>query len=58
MKTLLLSLALLAVAIVIMGVNALFRRGRNFPSGHSHDLARIPERQRLLRKEIADKKNK
>lgn len=52
MKTLLLSLALLAVAVILMGVNVLFRKGRSFPSGHAHDLADIPRRQETLRREI------
>ena len=49
MKTLLLALALVAVAIVLLGVNALFRPHKGFPQGHAHDLAGIERRRRQLR---------
>lgn len=38
MKTLVLSIALLLVAIVLMGVKVLFVRGGRFPRGHAHDV--------------------
>ncbi len=49
MKILLLSLAIVALAILLLGVNALFRPKKGFPSGHAHDLADIPRRQAHLR---------
>ena len=49
MKTLLLSLAIVALAILLLGVNALFRPKKGFPSGHAHDLDDIPRRQAHLR---------
>lgn len=58
MKTILLSLALIAVAIVLLGVNALFRPRKGFPTGHSHDLARVPQRQRELRDAMRHNKKK
>lgn len=48
MKTLLLSLALVALAILLPGVNALFRPKKGFPSGHAHDLAAISRRRESL----------
>lgn len=58
MKTILLSLALIAAAIVLLGVNALFRPRKGFPTGHSHDLAHVPERQRQLREAMRRDKKK
>lgn len=56
MKTLLLSLAIVALAILLLGINALFRPKKGFPSGHAHDLADIPRRQARLRKARQTKK--
>ena len=49
MKALLLSLAIVALAILLLGINALFRPKKGFPSGHTHDLTDIPRRQADLR---------
>ncbi len=38
MKLLIVTIALLAVAILLMGFRALFVKGGKFPSGHVHDL--------------------
>lgn len=44
MKTILVTVvsvvALLAIAVALLGVKALFVKGGSFPSGHVHDLAR------------------
>ncbi|MCM1162747.1 MAG: hypothetical protein NC339_00600 [Muribaculaceae bacterium] len=34
----LLSVVLLGIAVVLMGVKALFVKGGKFPSGHAHDI--------------------
>lgn len=38
MKIALVTIALLAVAVCLLGVKALFVKGGKFPSGHVHDL--------------------
>lgn len=50
-KTLLLTIVLLAAAIVLLGVKVLFVKGSKFPSGHAHDIAAMSRRKRS-----ADKK--
>lgn len=50
MKTIILTVALIAIAVILLGINALFRPHKGFPSGHSHELADIPRRQRQLRR--------
>ncbi|MCH5347269.1 MAG: hypothetical protein J1E63_09175 [Muribaculaceae bacterium] len=37
LKTILLTIALLAIAFVGLGVKVLFIKGAKFPSGHAHD---------------------
>lgn len=37
-KTIAITSILIAIAIVAMGVKALFVRGGKFPSGHAHDI--------------------
>ncbi len=37
MKTVLLTIALVAVCVVLLGVKVLFIKGSRFPSGHVHD---------------------
>ncbi|MDE6283688.1 MAG: hypothetical protein K2L97_06840 [Muribaculaceae bacterium] len=58
MKTLLLTgisvVALLAAAIALMGVKALFVKGGEFPSGHVHDL---PRRRRHALARLKNKQN-
>ncbi len=58
MKTLLLTgisvVALLAAAIALMGVKALFVKGGEFPSGHVHDL---PRRRRQALARLKNKQN-
>ncbi len=44
--TIILTIALLALAIVLMGVKALFVKGGRFPQAHSHELRDIARRQR------------
>ncbi len=38
MKTLLLTLVLVALAIILLGVKVLFVKNGKFPSGHVHDI--------------------
>ncbi|MDE6321632.1 MAG: hypothetical protein K2L93_04965 [Muribaculaceae bacterium] len=49
-KTLLLTLVLLAVAIVLLGVKVLFVNGSKFPSGHAHDVMNRGKRSTHIRK--------
>ncbi|MBD5259332.1 MAG: hypothetical protein HDR89_03905 [Bacteroides sp.] len=44
MKILLLTFVLLAVAIILLGVKALFVKGGRFPSGHVRDSAPLRRR--------------
>lgn len=37
MKLVLLSIAFVALAVVLLGVKVFFVRGGKFPSGHAHD---------------------
>ncbi len=53
--TILLTVALLAAAVVLMGVKALFVKGGRFPRGHSHELRDIPRRQRALRDSLSSR---
>lgn len=57
MKTLLVTavavVCLLAVAVLLLGVKALFVKGGKFPSGHAHDL---PRRQRLAREALEQRR--
>ncbi|MDE6324345.1 MAG: hypothetical protein K2L85_09475 [Paramuribaculum sp.] len=41
MKTLFLTLVLLAAAFVLLGVKVLFVKNGKFPSGHAHDLPQL-----------------
>lgn len=41
MKLLLITIALVAVAVVLLGVKVLFVKGGKFPSGHAHDLPQL-----------------
>lgn len=47
--TILSAAALLALAVVLMGVKALFVKGGGFPQAHSHELRDIPRRRKALR---------
>ncbi len=47
--TILLAIALLALAVVLLGVKALFVKGGRFPQAHSHELRDIPRRRKALR---------
>lgn len=38
LKVVILSISLIAVAIVLLGVKVLFVKGGKFPSGHAHDI--------------------
>jgi len=40
-KLLLISIALIAVAVVLLGVKVFFVKGGKFPSGHAHDLKNL-----------------
>lgn len=52
--TVLITVALLALAVVLMGVKALFVRGGRFPQAHSHELRDMPRRQKALREKLRD----
>lgn len=41
MKLVILSIILLAIALLLMGVKVLFVKGGKFPSGHVHDIAAL-----------------
>jgi len=38
MKLILITIGLIAVAVVLLGVKVLFVKGGEFPSGHAHNL--------------------
>ncbi|MBD5225637.1 MAG: hypothetical protein HDS68_06710 [Bacteroidales bacterium] len=44
MKAALATIILLAAAVLLMGVKALFVKGGRFPSGHVHDLPGLQKR--------------
>ncbi|MDE6270711.1 MAG: hypothetical protein K2M12_07680 [Muribaculaceae bacterium] len=44
MKVILLSVAVLAVSVVLLGVKVLFVRGGRFPSGHVHSSPELRRR--------------
>lgn len=44
MKLLVLTIALLALAVVLLGVKVLFVKGGRFPSGHVRDVAALRSR--------------
>lgn len=44
MKVILLSVALVAVCVVLLGVKVLFVRGSRFPSGHVHSSPELRRR--------------
>lgn len=46
MKLVAISIALLALAVVMLGVKVLFVRGGRFPEGHSHDLKEISRKKK------------
>ncbi len=46
--TILSAIALVALAVVLMGVKALFVKGGRFPQAHSHELRDIPRRREEL----------
>ena len=44
MKLLLITIALVALAVVLVGVKVLFVKGGKFPSGHAHDLPQLKKK--------------
>ncbi len=44
MKIALVTIVLLAAAVLLMGIKALFVKGGKFPSGHVHDLPGLQKR--------------
>ncbi len=38
MKLILLTVLLVAVAVILLGIKVLFVKGGKFPSGHAHDI--------------------
>ena len=44
MKTVLLALILVAVAVVLLGVKVFFVKGGRFPSGHAHDIPALRDK--------------
>jgi uncharacterized phage infection (PIP) family protein YhgE len=51
--TLFLAIFLVALALILLGIKALFIKGGEFPSGHVHDL---PRRRRLAREKLLKNK--
>ncbi len=41
MKLILITIGLIAVAVVLLGVKVLFVKGGEFPSGHAHNLPQL-----------------
>jgi len=52
--TLILTVALVGLALALLGVKALFVKGGEFPSGHVHDL---PRRRRQARERLRKNNN-
>lgn len=46
MKLIAISIGLIALAVLLLGVKALFVRGGKFPEGHSHDLKEIARKKK------------
>lgn len=46
MKLIAISIGLIALAVLLLGVKALFVRGGKFPEGHSHDLKGIARKKK------------
>ncbi len=44
MKTLVLTIAFLLIAVVLLGVKVMFVKGGRFPSGHVHDIPALRDR--------------
>ena len=44
MKLLLITIALVALAVVLLGVKVLFVKGGKFPSGQAHDLPQLKKK--------------
>lgn len=44
MKIVILTIILLAFAIVLLGVKVFFIKGGNFPSGHVHDIKALQDK--------------
>lgn len=44
MKLALVTIILLGVAVILLGVKALFVKGGKFPSGHAHDIPGLQKR--------------
>ena len=44
MKTVILTIILVLVAVVLLGVKVLFVNGGRFPSGHVHDVAALRDK--------------
>ncbi len=55
MKLLIVTIALLAVAILLMGFRALFVKGGKFPSGHVHDLPGLKKKKHRKSTNISHK---
>ena len=56
--TILISVVLVAAAVALLGVKALFVRGGRFPQAHSHQLRDIPRQQKALREKHRAAKRK
>lgn len=54
-KTLVISVLLVAIAIVALGVKVFFTKGGKFPSGHAHD---IEARRRQAREKASQNKRR
>lgn len=46
MKLIAISIGLIALAVLLLGVKALFVRGGKFPEAHSHDLKEIARKKK------------
>lgn len=55
-KTLIITIILIAVAVVALGVKIIFTKGGKFPSGHAHEIE--SRRREALQKVAHHKRNK
>ena len=47
MKTLILTLILVALAMVLLGVRVLFVKGGKFPNSHAHNIPALKKKKRV-----------
>ncbi|MBD5193145.1 MAG: hypothetical protein HDS08_03780 [Bacteroides sp.] len=44
MKLILLTVLMVAIAVILLGIKVLFVKGGKFPSGHAHDIPQLRDK--------------